>query len=218
MMAHRGADAYPAALLGDLAKLGDARDVHQWRGCARRSFRIGNRLWPPESSLASSPYCWISPSASFTEAARWYSNSDGYIVCASVVRPPPARAHLVGRVLDRLDDVLVAGASAEIALQHMANLGLRRLGVTAQQIDRGHDHPRRAITALATVLFQKPSCTGWSWPSWTSPSTVMISAPSACTASIVHDLTALPSTSTVQARIVMSRSRRGAGQPATSRR
>ena len=29
MVAHRGADAYPAALLGDLAKLGDARDVDQ---------------------------------------------------------------------------------------------------------------------------------------------------------------------------------------------
>src|SRR4029077_4761732 len=51
----------------------------RWRGCARRSFRIGSRLWPPESSLASSPYCWIRPSASFTEVARWYSNSDGYM-------------------------------------------------------------------------------------------------------------------------------------------
>src|SRR5690242_7617853 len=57
----------------------------RWRGWARRSFRIGSRLWPPESSLASSPYCCIRPSASFTEAARWYSNSDGYMALAALV-------------------------------------------------------------------------------------------------------------------------------------
>src|SRR5579863_1685468 len=52
-----------------------------------------------------------------------------------------ARTHLVGRVLDGLDDVLIAGASAQIALKGVTNLGLRRIGVAAQQVDRGHDHP-----------------------------------------------------------------------------
>ncbi len=46
---------------------------------------------------------------------------------------------------------------------------------------------------------QKPSWTGWSWPSFSSPSTVVTSRPSACTASTVHDLTGTPSSSTVQA-------------------
>src|SRR5215472_12736020 len=40
---------------------------------------------------------------------------------------------------------------------------------------------------------------GCSWPSFSSPSTVVISAPSACTASTVHDFTALPFSSTVHA-------------------
>src|SRR5215469_3403028 len=44
-----------------------------------------------------------------------------------------------------------------------------------------------------------PSCSGWSWPSFISPSTVMISPPSACTANMVHDLTVLPLSSTVHA-------------------
>src|SRR6266853_2471661 len=40
---------------------------------------------------------------------------------------------------------------------------------------------------------------GWSWPSCARPSTVVISDPSACTANIVHDFTASPFISTVQA-------------------
>src|SRR5207247_7951185 len=45
----------------------------------------------------------------------------------------------------------------------------------------------------------KPSCTGWSLPPCSRPSTVVIFAPSACTASTVHDLTGLPSSTTVHA-------------------
>src|SRR5215472_14808036 len=40
---------------------------------------------------------------------------------------------------------------------------------------------------------------GCSWPSFSSPSTVVISAPSACTANTVQDFTAWPFSSTVQA-------------------
>src|SRR5271166_2574408 len=40
---------------------------------------------------------------------------------------------------------------------------------------------------------------GWSLPSFSSPSTVVISEPSACTANIVHDFTARPFISTVHA-------------------
>src|SRR5262245_43231965 len=45
----------------------------------------------------------------------------------------------------------------------------------------------------------KPSCTGWSLPPCSSPSTVVMLAPSACTASTVQDLTGLPSRWTVHA-------------------
>src|SRR6185437_7923035 len=56
--------------------------------------------------------------------------------------------HLVGRVLYRLYDVLIAGAAAEIPLESVADLSLRRIGITAQQVDRGHDHSGRAVAAL----------------------------------------------------------------------
>ena len=56
---------------------------------------------------------------------------------------------------------------------------------------------------------QKPHCRpcsclnaawiGWSCPSWSSPSTVVTSRPSACTPNIVQDLIGRPSSSTVQA-------------------
>src|SRR2546427_2804831 len=45
----------------------------------------------------------------------------------------------------------------------------------------------------------KPSCTGWSLPPCSRPSTVVIFAPSACTASTVHDFTGFPSRTTVHA-------------------
>src|SRR5206468_6656297 len=68
---------------------------------------------------------------------------------------------------------------------------------------------RRSIAVIIRPGVQKPHCSacsalnarwiGWSSPSFASPSTVVISAPSAWTASTVHDLTALPSIRTVHA-------------------
>ena len=46
---------------------------------------------------------------------------------------------------------------------------------------------------------QKPSCSAFMPSAPASPSTVPISAPSACTARTVHDLVGFPSSSTVQA-------------------
>src|SRR5690606_37388963 len=65
----------------------------------------------------------------------------------------PRRAgHLVGRVLDRLHDVLVASAAAEVALQPVANLLFGRIRVALEQVGRGHDHAGRAVAALQAVL------------------------------------------------------------------
>src|SRR5436309_8298550 len=52
----------------------------------------------------------------------------------------------------RCDDVLVAGAAAEVPLKGMADLLLRGVGVGGQQVRRGHDHPGRAEAALEPVL------------------------------------------------------------------
>ena len=101
--------------------------------------------------------------------------------------------------LDRVDDVGVAGATAQITLQAVRDLVARRARRIGEQLHGGQDHPGRAEAALEAVTSQKASCTGWSCPSRASPSTVVTDAPSACTANSVHDFTALPSIRTVQA-------------------
>src|SRR5689334_2359336 len=60
--------------------------------------------------------------------------------------------HLLGRPLDRLDDVVVAGAPAEVAFQLVTDLLLARRRVALQHLAGGHDHARRAEAALQTVL------------------------------------------------------------------
>src|SRR5215204_6265731 len=56
------------------------------------------------------------------------------------------------RVTDRRDDVLVAGAAAEIAFDGVADLVVGGIRVLRQQVDGGHDHAGRAEPALETVL------------------------------------------------------------------
>src|SRR5262245_8060138 len=56
-------------------------------------------------------------------------------------------------VLNRVDDVLITGAAAEIAGDPLTDLALGRLRVVLQQSDRRHDHPGRAETALQPVFF-----------------------------------------------------------------
>ena len=54
---------------------------------------------------------------------------------------------------DRLDDIVIAGAAADIALQLLTNRPIVEIvALAANQIDRGHDHPRRAIAALQAVI------------------------------------------------------------------
>src|SRR5579863_5381987 len=64
-----------------------------------------------------------------------------------------ARAHLFGRVLYRFYDVLVTGATTEVAGKRAANLGFLRISIALQKIDRRQDHSRRAIAALQAVFF-----------------------------------------------------------------
>ena len=100
-----------------------------------------------------------------------------------------------------LDDPLVAGAAAEVAGQAVADLVVGR--------GRGC-RSRKAVTDTTKPGVQNPHCRPWhSWnacctglsvPSAAArPSTVVTSAPSACTANSRHERTASPSSSTVQA-------------------
>src|ERR671923_618302 len=72
------------------------------------------------------------------------------VVCSStwVVMASPHR-----RLVDGLDDVLVAGAAADVALEPVPDLRLGEpVAVRAEELDTGHDHPRRAEAALERVV------------------------------------------------------------------
>src|SRR6187399_3251296 len=62
------------------------------------------------------------------------------------------RAQLARRLLDRLHDVHIAGAAAEVAADSRPDLLLVRLRVLLQEPRRLHDHARRAEAALEAVL------------------------------------------------------------------
>src|SRR5713226_4073485 len=62
------------------------------------------------------------------------------------------RRHLLGGVLNGLDDIVVARAAAEIAVELVPDLFLRRLGIALEELRRRHDHARRAEAALQPVL------------------------------------------------------------------
>src|SRR5262249_59633468 len=65
------------------------------------------------------------------------------------------RAQHLRALLHRLDDVDVAGAAAEIALQPVDDLVLGRIRVVFQEARRGHDHARGTEAALQAVAFRE---------------------------------------------------------------
>src|SRR5579885_2530520 len=81
------------------------------------------------------------------------------ITAMSLVLAGPARSrgllrpHPGGGGLDRVDDVLVAGAPAQVAFDRLADLRFGRILVAGEQVSRRHDHPGRAVSALKPVLF-----------------------------------------------------------------
>ena len=58
----------------------------------------------------------------------------------------------LARGLDRVNDVLITGAPAEITLEPGADACLRRPRFTPEQFQRAHDHSRGAETALQGVM------------------------------------------------------------------
>src|SRR5206468_3746671 len=68
-------------------------------------------------------------------------------------RPPPERSS--GHRLDRIDDVLVAGAAADVALERMPNLVFARLRVLLEEAHGGEHHATRAVATLERVVLVK---------------------------------------------------------------
>src|SRR5215468_4857055 len=65
-------------------------------------------------------------------------------------------AELVGGVLDGFDDLVVAGAPAQVPRDPVADLGLGRVRVPRQQRARAHQHAGRAEPALQAVALPEP--------------------------------------------------------------
>src|ERR1700688_2348406 len=69
------------------------------------------------------------------------------------LRRARAAAHGLGPGGDRFDDVVVAGAAADVAFELLADgVIVEIVALAAHDIDRGHDHAWRAIAALQTVV------------------------------------------------------------------
>ena len=51
----------------------------RWAGAAKRSFIMGMRLWPPASTLPSSPNSSRAARAPSRVSGAWYSNAGGYM-------------------------------------------------------------------------------------------------------------------------------------------
>ena len=64
-------------------------------------------------------------------------------------------SQLGGGVEDGTDDLIVAGAPAEVAGQPIAGLYLRRIRITIQQRFGGDQQARRAEAALQRCMFQE---------------------------------------------------------------
>src|SRR4051812_6297066 len=91
----------------------------------RRLSSLRGMLWPAQPRLVS---------VSSTTSAR-----------SSVV------SVISGRLLDRLDDIHVSGATADVPLDRLPNLLLARARIGVEQVLGGHQHPRRAVAALQRV-------------------------------------------------------------------
>src|ERR1700759_474719 len=64
--------------------------------------------------------------------------------------------HRLGACRDRLNDILIAGAAAEIAFEFFPDGVVGEImPLAVDDIDRGHDHARRAEPALQTMMLAK---------------------------------------------------------------
>src|SRR5215203_105562 len=79
--------------------------------------------------------------------------SGAWVTCVPPLgcRVPDQLVPVLLNELDGLHNVLVARAAAQVSFQAFPYLPLRRAGILLQEADGGHDHARRAVTALQSV-------------------------------------------------------------------
>src|SRR5262245_48487444 len=63
--------------------------------------------------------------------------------------------HLGDRAAHGLDDVLIAGAAAEIGREKIENVIIRQVGIRFQRVHRQHQETRRTEPALKRVMFDE---------------------------------------------------------------
>src|SRR5712692_9837464 len=103
-----------------------------------------NRLSSTRLRLAPSPPILISSSACDTSCLPSYVSQRPVLASTGL--------ELVGGPQHRLDDVLVAGAAAQVARQRPADVFLGRVGIGVEQGLGGHHHSGGAEPALQPVL------------------------------------------------------------------
>ena len=109
-----------------------------------------------------------------------------------LARPPAVRrVYLRRRVLNRLNNIQIAGTAAQVPGNRPADFVFARVRILLQERHRCHHHPRRAKAALQTVFFVKPLLNRTQDSPSARLSTVKIFLPFACTANMVHDLIGL---------------------------
>src|SRR5580704_15700343 len=96
--------------------------------------------------------------------------------------------HAAGRIEHGLDDIVIAGAAADIAFELLADGGLVELAaMTLHDVDRRHDHARRAIAALQAVIVAERRLHRMQLVALAMPSMVVTLLPAAWPASTVQD-------------------------------
>src|SRR6187402_1795493 len=98
---------------------------------------------------------WLTSSVNWPAPVRKRTSSlrltDWPITPVSFAPMARSLSHRGGALLHRLDDVVVAGAPAKVALELLADLVLGRLRMAVHEVDRAHDHAGRAEPALQAV-------------------------------------------------------------------
>src|SRR5690606_28149374 len=87
---------------------------------------------------------------------RWSWSSYRHLLLLPVRRRRFLAPHLRRGVLDRPDDVVVTGATAQVAFDGVADLVLRGRLIRLEEPDSRHDHARRAVAALETMALPEP--------------------------------------------------------------
>src|SRR5262245_57083063 len=118
--------------------------------CSRRPSSFRGMLWPCHG------FCSGGASGSTRSGATTVSlnvpapgtGKAGTSALWSLRQAYGSSSLLTGRRPDRVDDVPVAGATAEVPLQPLADLVVARARVPFEQRRRGDEHAGRAVTAL----------------------------------------------------------------------